>query len=249
MAPCSWASGPLIFPTFLYKFFVVFLGACHGFNKRIQLKGIPFFYLPPLFPRHCSPPPLFSVHCSLFIGFFVDSWKVQTPEGPPLVLGMVLSFKRIITCTSKSHTHTPDCKHRVFVNVKILDMHLALKGNSLKELVLQPMSAICWRKMSGSRVCIAPVSSSLFWFQPASQFGRPAGFDPFGRPAGLGQSGRPAGLGKSGRPATLRYPGRPAALGYPGRLAATWWQKKNSFNKEEFFLRRVSFQKKHGFKK
>ena len=83
---------------------------------------------------------------------------------------------------------------------------------------------------------IAPVSRSLFWFQPASQFGRPAGFDTFGRPAGLGLTGRPAGLGKSGRPAALRYPGRPADLGYPGRLAATWWQKKSSFNKEEFFF-------------
>ena len=43
----------------------------------------------------------------------------------------------------------------------------------------------CTHLRSG-KFSIAPVSRSLFWFQPASQFGRPAGFDTFGRPAGLG---------------------------------------------------------------
>ena len=35
-----------------------------------------------------------------------------------------------------------------------------------------------------------PYLVSLFWFQPASQFGRPVGFGKFGRPACVGKSGR-----------------------------------------------------------
>ena len=80
--------------------------------------------------------------------------------------------------------------------------------------------------------CIAPVSRSLFWFQPASQFGRPAGFDTFGRPAGLGSSGRPL-----------------------WDTLAAWRQRDDKrrillYNKEELFIKeKFSFQKKHDFTK
>ena len=80
-----------------------------------------------------------------------------------------------------------------------------------------------------------------------------------GRPVLTPLAGRPVWGNLDGRPAWENLAGRPPCDTLAGRLiwdtlaawpqAATWWQKKSSFNKEEFFLRRFSFQKKQDFKK
>jgi len=110
VAPCSWASGPLIFSYFSLYCLCCFFVAFHGMYKRLQLKGISFLAtVPPYFSSvHCSIVIIVIVHCSIVPIVPLSLSIVQTPDW------YLARFKKKVDL-QRGHTHTPSvCKYNDF---------------------------------------------------------------------------------------------------------------------------------------